>query len=109
MDNVLAEVHLQEVALLAEYAEAFEVFCHRNCIPVEVVPNTECCTYRIRAGIDHTDALIMAYKQGWAEAGDPNVINLLVMDHNFRAPEYAYELGPCHRDAEDELVLSSHV
>ena len=105
MDNILPEAPLEAVTLLPQYAEAFEKFCVRNGIPVAV----DGSAYQIRAGIDHTDALIMAYKNGWLGEADPNEVNLLVMEHNFPSPLYDYELLSCPRDEADEIILSTHI
>ena len=104
MENILPAAPLEEITLQVQYTEAFAVFCRRNHIPFEI----DGCTYRIRAGIDHTDALIMACSQGWLGEVDPNEVNLLVMEHEFRSPLYDYELFPCPRDEADEMILSAY-
>ena len=101
MENILPQAPLEAIILPPRHAEAFETFCHRNHIPFEIDGGT----YRIRAGIDHTDALIMACKQGWLGEVDPNEINLLVMEHHFQSPLYDYELFPRPRDEADEMIL----
>ena len=104
MDNILPAAPVEEITLQAQYTEAFAAFCRRNHIPFEI----DGCTYRIRAGIDHTDSLIMAYKNSWMEGADLNEVNLLVMEHNFQSPMFDYELIPCPRDETDEMILSAY-
>ena len=104
MENILPTPTLEEVTLPPRHTEAFEAFCRRNHIPFQL----NGCTYLIRSGIGHTDALIMACRQGWLEGVDPNEVNLLVMEHNYRAPAYDYEIFPCHREGSDEIILNAH-
>ena len=104
MENILPEAPLEAITLPPRHAEEFEAFCFRNHIPFEIDGGT----YRIRAGIDHTNTLIMAYTNGWLVDADPNEVNLLVMEHNFQSPMFDYELIPCPRDEADEMILSAY-
>ena len=104
MENILPQAPLEAIILPPRHTEDFEAFCHRNHSPFEI----DGCTYRIRAGIDHTDSLIMAYKNSWMEGADLNEVNLLVMEHNFQSPMFDYEPIPCPRDETDEMILSAY-
>ena len=104
MDNILPAAPLEEITLSPQHTESFQAFCMRNSIPFE----RGGYTFLIRSGIDHTDALLMACKQGWLGEIDPNEINLLVMEHHFPSPLYDYELFPCPRDEADEIILSAY-
>lgn len=109
MENILPEAPLEQITLLPQYAEAFKAFCQRNRVPI-IPHGDDGRTYLIRAGIDHTDALIMAYKQGWihGEAADPNMVNLLILEHHNQTPTFDYEFFPCPRDKQDEILLGTY-
>lgn len=98
-----------EIKVKSEYAVEFEAFCCRNNIPCVLHSRGEDCTYLVRPGADHRDALIMVLKRGWTGEAetDINLINLLVMSHNCLDIQYEYELSLPSR--QDEEILSIFV
>ena len=89
----------------------FEAFLDRNQIPF--CKNSENCqqVYLIRDGVDFIDSSIYALKY-WGDLKDAdttNIINRLVLQHNFAEIRYNYELDGWYRTEEDSSVLGKYI